>query len=75
MALGVNAIDEVNIKKLKFLNIEHNNIGEEGYRTIAESQNFKRLLELQIYDGNTASAEVKSLIRRNRHLHSLRFIS
>ena len=46
--IGVNSIGNTgiqylsigNLNKLKFLNVQHNEIGEDGYRTLSESANF-----------------------------------
>ena len=73
--IGVNNIGNVGIQslsigivnKLKFLNVQHNEIGEDGYRILSESNNFQLLRELKIYDGNPASAEAKNALKRSKN--------
>lgn len=53
------------IKKLKYLNVQHNGIGEDGFRVIAESDNFTKLAELKIFDGNPGTTtEAKNALKR-----------
>ena len=64
------------IRKLKYLNVQHNVVGEDGFRVIAESENFTKLAELKIFDGNQgATTEAKNTLKRAHTLQALRFIS
>ena len=72
---GIQSISIGLIKKLKFLNVQHNNISDDGYRIISESMNFQQLKDLKIYDGNQASTEAKNAIKRSNNLQALRFIN
>ncbi len=73
---GLHGLAIGGILKLKFLNVQHNEIGEDGFRVIAESENFTKLTELKIFDGNQGtSAEGKNALKRAHTLQALRFIS
>lgn len=72
---GLYGLSIGSIKKLKYLNVQHNSIGEDGFRVIAESENFTKLSELRIFDGNPGTTtESKNLLRRAPNLQALRFI-
>ena len=59
LAIGV-------ISRLKYLNVQHNIVGEDGFRVIAESENFTKLTELKIFDGNSgATTEAKNALKRS----------
>ena len=64
------------IKRLKYLNVQHNEVGEDGFRVMADSENFTRLTELKIFDGNPGTTtESKNLLKRAHNLQALRFIN
>ena len=65
--VGIQALSIGIVNKLKFLNVQHNEIGEDGYRILSESTNFQLLRELKIYDGNPASAEAKNALKRSKN--------
>ena len=73
---GLHGLAIGNIKRLKFLNVQHCDVGEDGFRVIADSENFTRLVELKIIDGNPGTTvESKNLLKRANTLQALRFIS
>ena len=73
---GLHGLAIGTISKLKYLNVQHNEVGEDGFRVIAESENFTRLIELKIFDGNHGTTtESKNALKRAHTLQALRFIS
>ena len=50
---------------LKYLNLNHNNIGENGCKCIADSDSFPLLQDLVIYTGNGIQAKAKAYIFRS----------
>lgn len=73
---GMHALSIGCVTKLKYLNVQHNEIGEDGFRVLAESENFTKLSELKIFDGNQGTTtESKNLLKRAHTLQALRFIS
>mmetsp|Transcript_660 Transcript_660/g.891 ORF Transcript_660/g.891 Transcript_660/m.891 type:complete len:93 (-) Transcript_660:98-376(-) len=57
------------LKRLKYLNVQHNEISEDGFRVMADSDNFTKLVELKIFDGNPGtSTESKNLLKRAHNL-------
>jgi hypothetical protein len=62
------------MSQLRYLNIIHNKIGENGCKCIAESEAFPMLSELIIYSGNGINAEAKKLLHRSKKLRSLNHI-
>ena len=72
---GIHSLSVGLLTKLKFLNVQHNEIGEDGYRTLSESTHFQLLKDLKIYDGNPATAEAKNALKRSKNFQALRFIS
>lgn len=63
------------MRNLKFLNIRHNNIGEAGYRYLAETDKIPNLQTLYIYPGNNASLDAKKSLMRSKYLRSLNNVS
>ena len=63
------------MRKLKFLNLRHNGIGENGYKMLAMSESMPLLNEIRIYEGNTATTEAKNILRRAKTFTALRHIS
>lgn len=59
------------LKNLKFINLRHNNIGDNGYKCIAESEHMPSLQTIYIYPGNNASMEAKKSLIRSKNLRSL----
>ena len=73
---GLHGLAVGGLTKLKFLNVQYNEVGEEGFRVIADSHNFTRLTDLRIFDGNPGTTtESKNLLKRSPNLQALRFIS
>merc|ERR1712110_146843 len=72
---GVQSLAIGLVNRLKYLNISHNDIGEDGFRILSESQNFQVLNELEIYNGHHVSAKAKNALKRSKNLQALRFIS
>lgn len=62
------------LSQLKYLNLNHNNIGENGCKCIAESDAFPLLQELVIYTGNGINAKAKAYLHRSQKLRSLNHI-
>lgn len=44
-----------NCAKLRYLDVKHNAIGDNGYRLIAECNKMPQLADLKIYAGNVGS--------------------
>ena len=59
------------MKNLRFLNLKHNGIGEQGYRCLSESESMPLLQTLHIYPGNNAPMEARKSLMRNKYLRSL----
>lgn len=59
------------MKNLKFMNIKHNKIGDEGYKCLSEGENMPLLQTLHIYPGNEASMEAKKSLMRSKYLRCL----
>ena len=57
------------------MNLEHNNIGESGYKCLSESENMPLLQTLKIYPGNIASMEAKKSLIRSKYLRALNNVS
>ena len=72
--VGVQVLALSSKRKLKFLNLSHNKIGEHGYKMLAISENMPLLSEIRIYDGNANSTEAKNALRRAKCLPALRHI-
>lgn len=73
---GLHGLSIGSIKRLKYLNVQHNDVGEDGFRVIAESDNFTKLTELKIFDGNHGTTtESKNALKRAHTLQALRFIN
>jgi hypothetical protein len=60
---------------MRYLNVKHNQIGDAGYRFIAESQSLPQLSVLRIYEGNLGSVESRNALKRARAMQALRHIS
>ena len=66
---GLHGLAIGNIKRLRYLNVQHNDIGEDGFRVISDSENFQRLVELKIFDGNPGTtSESKNILKRAHNL-------
>lgn len=73
---GLHGLAIGNIKRLRYLNVQHNDISEHGFRVISDSENFTRMVELKMFDGNPGTtSESKNLLKRSHNLQALRFIS
>ncbi len=64
-----------NCAKLRYLDVKHNAIGDNGYRLIAECNKMPQLADLKIYACNVGSQEAKNALRRGRAMQALRMIS
>ena len=73
--IGVQVLALSRMRRLKFLNLRHNGIGENGYKMLAMSESMPLLNEIRIYEGNTATTEAKNVLRRAKALPALRHIS
>ena len=72
---GMHAIAIGLICKLRKLNVQYNEVFEDGFRVLAESPNFTKLTKLKIFNGNPGtSTESKNLLKRAHNLQALRFI-
>lgn len=63
------------LTQLQVLDINHNSIGENGCKCIAESDAFPLLTNLNIYQGNGINSEAKKYLHRSKKLRSLNHIS
>jgi hypothetical protein len=69
--IGAQILSSISMKNLKFLNIRHNNIGDQGYKCLSEGDKMPLLQTLYIYPGNNASMEAKKSLIRSKTLKSL----
>ncbi len=63
-----------NLNQLKYLNLNHNNIGEAGCKCIGDSEAFPLLQKLVICTGNGVNAKAKAHIVRSQKLRSLNHV-
>jgi hypothetical protein len=74
--IGAQVISSCMLSRLNFMSLKHNNIGEPGYKCLAESETMPLLQTLHIYPGNNAvSMEAKKSLLRSKFLRSLNNVS
>lgn len=73
--LGVQLLAVSSKRRLKWLNLIHNKIGETGYKMLSLAEQMPLLAEIKIYEGNVVTTEAKNALRRAKNLSALRHIS
>ena len=72
---GIETLIVGSLQKLTFLDMNHSEVDDMGFKYLAECETLPQLYELKIFEGNPASTESKNMLRRSKKLANLRYIS